>query len=206
MGFHLCPVDPRVQKLFRSKPELLCKKRIAIQERATRARENLSIPKEAVLQALRSSDFSLATNQFHCLGATTNINNNVLAACLLHIGSQFKGAHIYFWEDKESKRPQLNLLVTESAIPGIKKTDKIKHLIKLEFSFDNKNNLLVLDWVDAPIKNIAGNVLAALYNFAKDTGFSAIGYYGAAKQFYFHIDFGKPLSRKSWGYMRLPVI
>jgi hypothetical protein len=193
MGFHICPLNVKVAEWFRTAPEKLNYSRIPI---ARMVRVDLSEATALVKQ----SDFRAGFNRHLISGQEALGDLRPLADLVSHLSGVTLGATFRIWcqqqEDGEkvftvmgSKQPRS---YPERSINALLEPND---LFRLEFKLNASRKQLWLAGIDSQQPGMGGQLLSVLYNIALDLGTERIEFAPSAtmnaKQFYFHLDFGR---------------
>lgn len=200
-GFHLCPFDPRVQKLFQRHPERLTR-RIPIAERARMAREGLSISYTEALGLCQSKSFTAGGSRFVLLGYPEKLDTRLTALVISHFGSILQGAFVAIGiRPDASGHPVVSIFATteEKNLPrDFSSLDvNLEDIMFTEFEVIRDQEMMLGRMIKSNQKGLGGKIMAARYNLARDLGLKTISYQVAAeniraRQVFFHADFGKP--------------
>ena len=200
-GFHLCPLDPRVEKLFQRHPERLTH-RITIAERARIAREGLSISYDEALGLCQSKSFTAGGNRFILLGRPEQLDTRLMALVISHFGSILQGAFVAIGISPQAiDHPVVSIFATrnEKNLPRDFSSLEVnpEDIMFTEFEVIRLQGKLWGRMIKSNQKGLGGRIMAARYNLARDLGLKTISYQVAAeniqaRQVFFHADFGKP--------------
>jgi hypothetical protein len=199
-GFHLCPLQKDIQRLFRNKPELLARPRLPIARRAELLRHQSALTAEQVIGQMRTTPFPVAGATVMLDPSIVNISLTRMAAVIARIAPFFGGKQLLFWTDKDRYNDVFlglkvfaNNYLSDNCRAG-------NFLLHLELRFKpGRNDYLELSFLRARTKGLAGLSLAALYNIALDLGTNKINYYVNStnyngRRFYYHLDFGRNIN------------
>jgi hypothetical protein len=200
-GFHLCPLDPRVEKLFERHPERLTR-RIPIAERARIARKELSISYAEALGLCQSKSFTANGSRFVLLGRPEQTDTRLTALVISHFGSILQGAFVAIGiRPDASGHPVVSIFATteEKNLPRDFSSLDVnpEDIMFTEFEVIRGGGRMWGRMIKSNQKGLGGRIMAARYNLARDLGLKTIRYEVAAeniqaRQVFFHADFGKP--------------
>src|SRR3989339_1319064 len=194
MSFHLCPMEPRVARLFQSVPEKLLSPKMPIAERARQVAQRPFVPKANHIDYDKKTPLK------------------TLLAC--HVARLFEGCNISLVDEStDPGKIQISLTVrSPNQQPRRLSPYAVfkPFLLRLECSLRPGENQLYLGWVKATQPGYAGNALASLYNFAADLGLDSINFIVRpgdrnANRFYYHIDFGRPIYKNTWQFWEVQI-
>ncbi len=205
MGLHMCPLEPRVQKLFGSSTKKLSNRRIPIAERARLAYENRAISYDAALHYSEMERFLIGTNEFEIFNQSKFVDNRFIALAISHFGSVFKNTLIHILAEDKDDSPIMAVKAFRTDLIGRRNNFIIEYLKgaplgTIEFRlFESRRGITMADFV-SNVEGHGGKMLVALYNLAKDLEIKKMHFDvdvddTNAAQFYFHMDFGRP---KPW--------
>ena len=205
MRFHLCPIEPRIQNLFRACPERLRRPRIPIAERAQRADRNRTVGCGQGWIHCEKQEFELGTNHFRLINLSEKADKKLLALIISHLGSIFENSFVGIWvTEEDGEHPFVTVQAVRPPVWEMQNhLDLVvaeKDLLLLEFCVTPEK--LLLANIESMQKGTGGKALAALYNIAKQLGLPEISYQVKnnnlkGRQFYFHTDFGAPVAPTS---------
>lgn len=213
--FHLSAVDPRVRIMFHLRQAQLARPRLPIRERALKAAETRAISYGQAREFVEEQRFSIGRVDFALSREGELADPATTATLIADLGSIFDQANINLaLKGNGPTTLRVALHAYEKTIslndnPLYLGTDA-GQLLDLTFLLVKPTNLLELSglYVKTPSRGIGGRTLAALYNSAAKLGCQKIVFATLANdnawQFYFHLDFGKPVS-VYWNEWELPL-
>ncbi|MFA5113755.1 MAG: hypothetical protein WC529_05630 [Candidatus Margulisiibacteriota bacterium] len=213
MGFHICPFNPMVAKIFAAAPEKLLHTRIPIAQRAEIASRMVRVDLAEAAALVKQSDFRAGFNRYLISGQEKLDDHRPLAALISQLSSVTLGATFRIWCEQRAAGSIFFSIVGSGAprtYPDrhMEITLQPKDLFLLEMEFSSANSLLWLSYVESQQKGMGGKLMSVLYNTALDLGTARIGFAPSAtanaKQFYFHLDFGARREDNS-GFWELPL-
>ncbi|MBN2058305.1 MAG: hypothetical protein JW782_05880 [Candidatus Saganbacteria bacterium] len=209
MGFHLCPLKAQVQRLFKNEPERLRLPRQPISERAAQARRLRHISPEAALGHVAQAEFSLSGNHFRIENKLAIERPDLISLAISHFGSIARQVDLELkFISEGSDEPMVIASLFDQAGSQARTAWSRLVLTRIEFQIIPLDNRLLLYNIQGSGEKLAGAALIALYNIARDLGLEQINFFIKrgnvnAKQFYFHMDFGKPEHGRDWSWWGL---
>ena len=200
----MCPLATEIQTLFKNNPAGLARKRIPIAERALRQRLNPAITSPMASPYFHNTNFALGTNQFEVTANRNVLTRDLFKLTVSHFGSVFDSSFVHML--LHNPFPGAGTFVIKAFQPlnspkSVTLSDfSGKNPIgNIDFNFNTINQTLFLSDINSDTKGLGGRLLVSLYNFAVDLraseiNFSVWGDNMNARQFYFHMDFGRPVS------------
>jgi hypothetical protein len=205
MGFYVCPFDPRLEKLFAKPTEKLLRPRVPLAQRAAVIAMERSIPLEDAQKILYRPEAEIAGKQIRQFRDGLFTNDQLATFAICHLASVCTDESIGFWFEHYSRS---SMVTFKAAAKGTRPTHnhyepklKSNELLMVCFTINPQQQLLRLIDLQAQHTGLAGKALAALYNLARDLRlprieFATLGKDLSALGFYFHLDFGYPVSDK----------
>ncbi|MFA5113891.1 MAG: hypothetical protein WC529_06330 [Candidatus Margulisiibacteriota bacterium] len=213
--FHLSASDPRVQIMFHLRPAQLAQPRVPIKERALKAAETQAISYGQAREHIDERRFTIGQVDFALSREGELADPATTATLIANLGSIFDQANVNLaLKGNGPTTLRVALHAYEKTVslndnPLYLGTDAGR-LLDLTFLLIKPTNLLELSglYVKTPARGIGGRTLAALYNTAVTLGEKKIIFSTLANdhawQFYFHLDFGKPVN-VFWNEWELPL-
>ncbi len=180
-------------------------KRMPISERA-RLAVRTPITPETISAHFDGNPFRIGTNQFSLSNKSNFLGADLFAKVISNFASIFENAFIYIWAEEDKYGVTFVTLRAESAGDKFNlrtpSSNSNKHLLgRIEFKFDREDNQPIICDLRSPKGNHGGKMLVAMYNLAKELGMKTIAFRvenRKAKQFYSHMDFGRPTPGKPY--------
>ncbi|MBN2058640.1 MAG: hypothetical protein JW782_07575 [Candidatus Saganbacteria bacterium] len=203
MSFFVSPFHPAAQRLFQHAPEKLQLPRKPIAERARLQADQRSISFSQALIGSTANSYSLWTNTFWLHRRLKSDNFSIEAHLVSHFGSLRPQTQVGLWlkEERENKYKAEIILANDPLDQETANNALLfcrSSFLLLDLDIDQRSELIYLRTLKAERRGVAGNALAALYGFARSISIRHITYSVSpgdnvnAKQFYFHMDFGRP--------------
>lgn len=196
MTFHICPLHPRAQKLLQDAPEAIKGKRIPIARRAEVLARNRLISFAAARECWNKESFELGGNQFELHNSSAQVDCDLVALIISHLGSIFEKAKVAISITDDDGFPTIVLRAFNTSAGKISGDAILSMKFSLQLTGDDA--VLTSHFLESRQKNLGGKSRAALYNLAKDLNlkrieFPVIPANFNAQRFFFHIDFGVPM-------------
>ncbi|MDD5382996.1 MAG: hypothetical protein PHH60_05010 [Candidatus Margulisbacteria bacterium] len=187
--------------LFSNSPDKFLRRRQPIDERARLAAQERSISYQLAQQLCTESVFFHGPSRFALFNSLPAAENRLAALVVSHLGSIFQNKHIAIVMKPDEKGfPSISVFATDTwiALPDqAEDATSFNSRFLLEFKVHASWGDLHLEELRSKDGGLGGKALAALYNICRELGLPKITFSvdpcnSNGRQFYYHIDFGRP--------------
>jgi hypothetical protein len=175
MAFYICPFNKITRQLFRANPKKFRRNRKPLALRAGQARLKAAV--------------SANKNTFSITGHKSDAAQRIAQNIEKHFGAIFDGKKINIDIKYHQKDESFTVVIT------VTDNSPRTPVLSAFFTLFTRNKMLYLMNINS--EGYGGQGTIALYNLAKDFGMKEITFITStenrnAKQFYYHMDFGRP--------------
>jgi hypothetical protein len=172
------------------------KNRLPLSERARRAREGRFITMDSARRQFDNPASQLETNTFSLDLNITRRKRKITSLLVSHFGSIARNTHFSITVEEY---PSLSYYIE---ITARRHRSNEEPLLRIIFQLYRRHGEKFIELEKIESRGLGGAAAAALYNFAQELDIEYIEFlvllnHAEAAKFYFHADFGQPMSENS---------